>query len=186
MTNILLKTTIPFAENDWHAGRFSLLCDHVRSLGFAVVACDRSADAAGDDVDLVRLADSSFAQLWLFALEVDGGLTAADCAGIDAFRLRGGGVLLTRDHQDMGASLLGLGDLGAAHHFHSHNPEPDPERLCCDDVVTTAISWPNDYNWDPRRGCPSFVSEPPGDGMLKDPRAAADIRAYVGHLAHWL
>jgi hypothetical protein len=33
-----------------------------------------------------------------------------------------------------------------------------------------------DYNWDPARGCPSFVTEPVGDSLEKNPRAAADIR----------
>ena len=28
-------------------------------------------------------------------------------------------------------------------------------------------------------GCPSFVDEPPGHGMKRDPRALADIYAYV-------
>jgi hypothetical protein len=43
-----------------------------------------------------------------------------------------------------------------------------------------------DYNWDTRRGAPSFVTEPEGTGMASNPRAAADIRAYVGNLAAWI
>ena len=43
-----------------------------------------------------------------------------------------------------------------------------------------------DYNWDTRKGAPSFVTEPEGTGMASHPRAAADIRAYVGNLARWL
>jgi hypothetical protein len=42
-----------------------------------------------------------------------------------------------------------------------------------------------DYNWDTRSGAPSFVTEPEGTGMAASPRAAADIRAYVGNLARW-
>jgi hypothetical protein len=43
-----------------------------------------------------------------------------------------------------------------------------------------------DYNWDTRQGAPSFVTEPEGNGMATNARAAADIRAYVGNLARWL
>jgi hypothetical protein len=43
-----------------------------------------------------------------------------------------------------------------------------------------------DYNWDIRTGCPSFVSEPPGDGMINNPQAVADTRRYVLNLASWL
>ncbi|MEO8604938.1 MAG: hypothetical protein ABI629_20390 [bacterium] len=143
MARILLKTTIPFAADDWHIGRFALLRQHLSSLGHAVEAHDRLADGRGDDAQLVDLAAAPIDQLWLFAVDIGGGLTAADCAGIEAFRARGGGVLATRDHQDLGACLTKLGGLGAAHHFHSHNPEPDLTRQCADDLITTAIGWPN-------------------------------------------
>jgi hypothetical protein len=43
-----------------------------------------------------------------------------------------------------------------------------------------------DYNWDTRKGAPSFVTEPEGTGMVSNPRAGADIRAYVANLARWL
>ena len=43
-----------------------------------------------------------------------------------------------------------------------------------------------DYNWDPTRGCPSFVSEPPGDGLTKDTGAMASVRRYVRNVALWL
>jgi hypothetical protein len=43
-----------------------------------------------------------------------------------------------------------------------------------------------DYNWDPRMGCPTFVDEPPGDGMLRDSQARAAVRTYVRNLASWL
>lgn len=51
------------------------------------------------------------------------GLTAEDCAAIGRFHARGGGILATRDHQDLGSSICSLGGVGKAHHFHSHNPE---------------------------------------------------------------
>jgi hypothetical protein len=43
-----------------------------------------------------------------------------------------------------------------------------------------------DYNWDIDQGCPSFVDEAPGDGMKTEPRALADIQAYVKNLVLWL
>ena len=43
-----------------------------------------------------------------------------------------------------------------------------------------------DYNWDPRAGCPGFVSERPGDGILRDPQGRRDIEAYVRNVAGWL
>lgn len=43
-----------------------------------------------------------------------------------------------------------------------------------------------DYNWDPRFGCPSFVDEPPGSEVLRDPHALDDVRTYVSNAAAWL
>ena len=43
-----------------------------------------------------------------------------------------------------------------------------------------------DYNWNVSRGCPSFVTEPEGDGMQTEPSALADIHAYVRNLVSWL
>ena len=43
-----------------------------------------------------------------------------------------------------------------------------------------------DYNWDTRVGAPSFVSEPPGDAILRTPAASADTRRYVRNVALWL
>jgi hypothetical protein len=43
-----------------------------------------------------------------------------------------------------------------------------------------------DYNWDPSRGAPDFVSEPPGDGLARDPRALASVHRYVRNMALWL
>lgn len=140
MARILIQTTIPTTEDDWHVGRFSLLADHLRALGHEVTARDRQP---GEDPVLAALDRSAFDQLWLFAVDVGDGLTAAESAAIGRFRARGGGVLATRDHQDLGSSLLALGGLGRAHHFHSRNPETDPARCCRDDQETTYIDWPN-------------------------------------------
>jgi hypothetical protein len=43
-----------------------------------------------------------------------------------------------------------------------------------------------DYNWDPRRGSPSFVSEPPAFDLPNNPRAQASVRRYVRNVALWL
>ena len=43
-----------------------------------------------------------------------------------------------------------------------------------------------DYNWDPGRGAPSFVVEPAGDAVVRDPRLLEDIRVYVKNCVDWL
>lgn len=287
---ILLQTTIPFAADDWHVGRFSLLRDELSSMKdeagnhvCEVTTHDRQADAAGNDAALSTLDQSEFDELWLFAIDTGDGLSVPDCQGITRFRQRGGGILATRDHQDLGISLCTLGGIGRAHFFHSKHPEPDPSRHAPDDRVTTSISWPNyhsgangdyqkikvavnhellrnpnsptgvieffpahphegavgvpegeehaqvvatgqsettgrpfnlivafegardthgnqlgrgiaessfhhlaDYNWDPNKGCPSFVEEQPGDGYKRNPKALEDIKTYVRNAAVWL
>jgi hypothetical protein len=284
MTKILLKTTIPPTEDDWHIGRFAMLKANLEGAGYAVTAKNREEDARGDDVDLATLATGAWDQLWLFAVDVTGALTKKDCANIKQFRASGGGTLLARDHQDMGTCLTKLGLVGAAHNFHSVNPETDESRRCRDDSDTTEISWPNyhsgangdaqqinvirpphplmrrpgtqdelieflpahphegavsvpkgaehvarviatgqskatgvpfnlavafetheedgvqlgralavstfhhfcDYNLDTESGAPSFVSEPPGDGLKRNPQARADALAYIINIARWL
>jgi len=307
---ILLQTTIPFAEDDWHIGRFALLHDHLASLKeetgnrlCELTARNRESDEAGNDPVLSTLDASDFDELWLFAIDTGAGLTKADCQGITRFRQRGGGIMATRDHQDLGISLCTLGGIGRAHFFHSKNPEPDASRQVIDDPYTTSISWPNyhsgangdyhaisvpafdgissaelspdeaaatnlsphalilkpgspsgmieffpahphegavgvpedeehahvvaiaqslvtgrpfnlvvafesapdehgntlgrgiaqssfhhfvDYNWNTDMGCPSFLSEPPGDGYKRNPPALEDIKTYLRNAAIWL
>jgi hypothetical protein len=288
---ILLQTTIPPAEDDWHVGRFSLLREHLSGLrdgeGRAlceVTARDRAANADGDDEVLSRLDSTDFDELWLFAVDAGGGLTEADCRGITRFRQRGGGILSTRDHQDLGSSLCTLGGIGRAHFFHTKHLDPDESRRVRDDLETREIDWPNyhsgangdyqpvtaaeplhellrnpastsgrvehfpahpheggvgvpdgegrarviargtskvtgrpfnlivafererdahghtlgravaessfhhfvDYNWDTSAGCPSFVAEPPGDQIGREPDGLEDVKAYVRNLALWL
>lgn len=288
---ILLQTTIPTTEDDWSIERFSLLRDYLASLKdedgnllCEVTARDREEDAQGNDPVLTTLGDSDFDELWLFALDTGGGLSPKDCAGITSFHQRGKGIFTTRDHQDMGVCMCGLGSLGALHFFQSRQQHPDEAERCIDDIYTKTISWPNyhsgrngdyqiitpiepihellhnpntpsgqieffpahphegavgvpvtatnarviakgkslisgrpfnlavavesiedehgnplgravaestfhhfvDYNWDIDQGCPSFVEEPPGDGMKNNPRAIEDIKTYVRNLALWL
>jgi len=280
---VLLQTTIPTTEDDWSIARFSLLRDYLAGLLddagaplFDVAARDRDPPDRPDSV-LSRLDESDFDALWLFAVDAGQGLTPEDCAAIGRFRQRGGGMMVTRDHMDLGSSVCTLGGVGAAHFFHSRNPDPDESRRAVDDTGTPEISWPNfhsgangdfqeieregplhpvltdpagprirylpahphegdvgapredptarviatgcsrttgrrfniavafepsaaggpavaestfhhfaDYNWDPSRGAPSFVSEPPGDGLARSPEARRATRQYVKNLAQWL
>jgi len=147
---ILLQTTIPFTEDDWHIGRFSLLAQHLHSLRDAdgndlydVTTRNRESDAAGNDIVLSTLDSLEYDQLWIFAVDTGEGLTAVDCAGITRFRQRGGGILSARDHNDLGSSLCTLGGIGAAHYFHSKQPDPDETRNCRDDQLTKNIDYPN-------------------------------------------
>jgi hypothetical protein len=43
-----------------------------------------------------------------------------------------------------------------------------------------------DYNWDVSRGCPSFLTEPPGEQIRRMPEKLADIKTYVSNVARWL
>jgi hypothetical protein len=286
-----LQTTIPAVEDDWNVGRFSLLREHLASLrddeGGAlceVVARNRETGAGGDDEVLSRLDSTDFDELWLFAVDAGDGLTVADCQGITRFRQRGGGILATRDHADLGSSLCTLGGVGRAHFFHTQHQDPDESRHEPDNKDPQAPSWPNynsggngdyqkvtavgpehelmrgsrsdsglieyfpahpheggvgvpegeetahviatgvsaatgrpfnllvafersedshgntlgravaessfhhfvDYNWDTKMGCPSFLSEPPGDQIEREPDKLDDVKTYVRNLALWL
>jgi hypothetical protein len=283
LIRILLQTTIPSTADDWSIGRFGLLADYLRAIEdkdgkrlFDVTARDREALSAPDSV-LSNLDRSAFDQMWLFAVDVGDGLMVEDCAGISRFRARGGGLLVTRDHMDLGSSICTLGSVGAAHHFHTRNIDPNA-LLEVDDPFTKSISWPNfhsgangdyqaihiktpvhevlsnpasptgsirylpshphegavsapsganarviatgtskvtgrsfnlavafeadggngraiaqstfhhfaDYNWDPARGAPSFVTEPVGRALSRDPIAKADVSLYARNIAMWL
>lgn len=277
---ILLQCTIPYVDDDWHAGRFALLAGELQKIA-NVVARNLEPSSAGDDRVLSRLSRGDFDEVWL--LGVDGGrapaLSPRDVAALNAFHRAGGGLLTTRDHEDMGRWLRQVDGVGRAHFFHASDCcEPDPARQRPDDLGTPTISWPNyhsgrngdfqrieavepdhpllakrggdrvtlfpahphegavgvppgerrarvvargtslatgrafdlvvafergtgiagraiaessfhhvaDYNWDTSCGAPSFVTEPEGDGMRREPRALEDIQAYVANAAGWL
>jgi hypothetical protein len=282
---ILLQTTIPPVADDWNIGRFSMLRDYLAGLADGggaplceVTARDRASPGIPDPV-LSTIDSSDFDELWLFAVDTGDGLDREDCAAIGRFRERGGGLLVTRDHMDLGSSVSTLGGVGLAHFFHSSNPEPDETRRVIDDRETDYILWPNyhsgangdfqeiqivgephpvlrdpeasaglirylpahphegavgapaddpaarviatgisqvtgrpfniavafeasdaagpalaestfhhfaDYNWDPSKGCPSFVDEAPGSGLAHSSEAQQSIRHYVRNLALWL
>jgi hypothetical protein len=174
--SILLQTTIESIEDDWHIGRFSLLREYLSRLTrddgaplFTVDARDRVSPEQTDPV-LASLDESDYRELWLFAVDTGSGLTEKDCRGIARFRRRGGGLLVTRDHMDLGSSVCGLGGVGAAHHFHSKNPEPDPARRRIDDTYSRHTLWPNyhsgangDYQEIQPVGAPHRVLSDPSD-----------------------
>lgn len=149
-TRILLQTTIPFIENDWHIGRFSLLREHLESLKdefgnhlYEVTARNIEKDEAGNDSVLSRIDSSDFHELWLFAVDTGDGLSKTDCTAISRFRQRGGAIFSTRDHQDLGSSLCTIGGIGAGHYFHSTNCDPDDSRNSRDDQFSATIDFPN-------------------------------------------
>ena len=281
---VLLQTTIASVADDWNISRFSLLREYLGGLGagsgiqFEVDARDRVSPGSSDPT-LSDLDRSDYDQLWLFAVDTGDGLDARDCAGISRFRKRGGGLLVTRDHMDLGSSVCNLRGVGAAHYFHTKNPDPDLNRHRADDRDTSYISWPNyhsgangdwqqieatppahpvlldpsspsglirylpahpheggvgappedptarviargrskitgahfnvavafeasadggpaiaestfhhfaDYNWEPSRGCPSFVTEAPGNSLAEFPEALRTTKRYVRNIALWL
>jgi hypothetical protein len=281
---ILLQTTIATTEDDWSIARFSRLAALLRGQRddsgnalYEVVMRDRDLPGRPDAL-LSTIDETDFDQLWLFAVDTGDGLTPEDCAAISRFRRSGRGLMVTRDHMDLGSSLCVLGGIGQAHYFHSRHPDPEPQRNQRDDPYTTGISWPNyhsgangdyqeievvepvhpllanprsptglirylpshpheggigvpegedarviirgksvvtgmpfniavafepgehggpglaestfhhfaDYNWDPASGCPSFVTERPGDGLKRNPEAFADTQRYVLNSAAWL
>src|SRR5690606_17358183 len=121
MRNILVQTTIEENPDDWNVGRFSRLVallsglrDSAGQLAFRVTARNRVGRRHPDPV-LSRLHESDFDQLWLIAVDEGNGLTPEDCAGVSRFRSLGGGLMLTRDHMDLGCSILRLSGVGAAH-----------------------------------------------------------------------
>src|SRR5438874_7692954 len=181
---ILLQTTIPATEDDWHVGRFSLLGEHLRGLkdrqGHAlceVTARDRETNPAGDDEVLNRLDATDFDELWLFAVDNGDGLTVADCQGITRFRQRGGGLLSTRDHQDLGSSLCTLGGVGRAHFFHSRHQDPDESRHERDDRDTKEISWPN-YHSGSNGDYQRVTAVEPVHELLLNPNNASGVIEY--------
>jgi hypothetical protein len=146
---ILLQTTIPAIADDWHIGRFSMLRDLLTGLVdehgaplCVVTARDRAAPGTPDPV-LAVLDRSDFDEMWLFAVDTGDGLNPQECAAISRFRRNGGGLLVTRDHMDLGSSVCTLGGVGDAHFFHSRNRDPDAARHVADDRETTNILWPN-------------------------------------------
>ncbi|MBW8911715.1 MAG: hypothetical protein JF564_07500 [Sphingomonas sp.] len=181
---ILLQTTIPGIEDDWNISRFSMLRDYLAGVTGEdgaplcdVTARDRSAPGSPDPI-LSTIDQSDYDQLWLFAVDTGDGLDPEDCAAISRFRENGGGLLVTRDHMDLGSSVCTLGGVGEAHFFHSKNPEPDASRRVIDDRETDYILWPNYHsgaNGDFQEI--NIVGEP--HPVLRDPEAPGGLIRYL-------
>ena len=146
---ILMQSTIPTTQDDWSIARFSrvaaLLRDQRDAQGnplYEVTMRDRDPPGQADSA-LSTIDESDFDELWLFAVDTGNGLTDADCEAITRFRRSGRGLLVTRDHMDLGSSVCTLGGVGDAHYFHSKHQDPDPAKRQRDDPYTTDISWPN-------------------------------------------
>ena len=145
---VLLQTTIVATPDDWSIARFSLLAnllseqrdDRGRPM-FDVTARDRASSDSLDPV-LSTLDRSDFDELWLFAVDTGHGLKVEECQAIAEFRRSGRGLLVTRDHMDLGSSVCDLDGVGAAHLFHTRNRDTTVvmER---DDPYTLQIEWPN-------------------------------------------
>jgi hypothetical protein len=182
---ILMQTTTPGGPDDWSIGSFSLLTEHLANLQiegtrFEVTARNRVSGPNGDDPVLAALDRSQFDELWLFALDTGTGITAAECGGITRFRQRGGGILTTRDHQDMGSSLCTLEGIGAAHQFQNRNPDPDRERYVPDDIETPSISWPN-YHSGQNGDYQKIIPIEPLHELLWNPITSRRIEFFPSH-----
>ena len=181
---ILLQSTIPATANDWHIGRFSQLHDYLAEQTgangtklFEVVARDRET-LGGPDPILSKIDASDFDELWLFAVDTGDGLHEDDCEAISRFRRRGGGLLVARDHMDLGCSVRFLLGVGSANRFHTHNVDPDPSRRRPDDTGTPAILWPNFHsgrNGDAQRIEPTMPLHP----LLRAPELEGGVIHYL-------
>ena len=147
-----------------------------------VVARNLEPDRSGNDPILSKLGRSSFDEVWLFGVDGGTGLSRRDSDAVNAFHGEGGGLLTTRDHQNMGMWLRQIAGVGAAHFFH--NPEycePDKDRQCPDDRETRTISWPNYHsgsNGDYQR---IILVEPPHPLLLREGSTNEYIQLFPAH-----
>ena len=181
---ILLQTTIVNTPNDWSIARFGKLTQLLREQRhadrqpvFEIVARDRAANGLPDPV-LSRLDRSDFDELWLFAVDEGDGLTPEDCDAITRFREAGRGLMVTRDHMDLGSSVCYLGGVGKAHHFHTRNPDPDLTRQAIDDRFSSRISWPN-YHSGANGDYQTIKIQGPVHPVLVDPESQSGAIRYL-------
>jgi hypothetical protein len=168
MSRILLQTTITEHPDDWDIARFSLLAGELRAAGHQVIARNR-ANRGGDDPVLSHLDEHGYDQLWLMAVDVGDGLSAADADAIVRFREKGGGVLTARDHEDLGCCLCQLGSVGLINQFHDKDVDPS---TMCDDQDTPSISWPN-YHSGANGDYQPVLVEGPVHELLRTTRTAS-------------
>jgi hypothetical protein len=118
---------------------------------------------------LSHVDDLGYDQVWLMAVDVGDGLTAADAYAIRRFRENGGGVLTARDHQDLGCCLSRLGSLGVVNEFHDTTVDP---ATMCDDQDTPTISWPN-YHSGANGDYQPVLADGPVHALLRTNRTAS-------------
>jgi len=92
MARILLQTTIPYTEDDWNVGRFSLL-RNLLATQHDVTA--RNKSTTGSDPILATIDRTDYDQIWLIAVDTGNGLTPDECRAISNFRRGGGGLFVT-------------------------------------------------------------------------------------------
>ncbi len=177
LSKILLQTTIPAHPDDWDITRFSLLADELRAAGHEVVARNR-ASRGEDDPVLSHIDELGYDQLWLMAVDVGDGLTAADASAIRRFRENGGGVLTARDHQDLGCCLVKLGSIGLVNQFHDKTVDPS---TMCDDQDTPSISWPNYHSGANGDYQPVLAEEPVHDLLRTTQTPSGRIEWFPAH-----
>jgi hypothetical protein len=177
VSRILLQTTIPEHPDDWAISRFSLLAAELRAAGHDVIARNR-ANRGDDDPVLSHIDELGYDQLWLMAVDVGDGLTAADAYAIRRFRENGGGVLTARDHQDLGCCLSRLGSLGVVNEFHDQSIDPS---TMCDDQDTPTISWPNYHSGANGDYQPVLVEGPVHELLRTDRTESGRIEWFPAH-----
>jgi hypothetical protein len=104
--------------------------------------CGNGRNHRSDSI-LSRIDESDFDELWLFGVDEGDGLSCEDCEAITRFRKAGRGLLVARDHMDLGVSFCALGGVGKANYFHSRNLDPVIARRVVADPYSKNISWPN-------------------------------------------
>src|SRR5271155_3969384 len=119
--------------DDWSIARFGKLAELLRRQRtpdggptFDIVARDRGPTDRPDPV-LSRLDRTDFDELWLFAVDAGDGLAPEDCEAVTRFRQAGRGLMISRDHMDLGSSICSL--VGSARRTISTRAIPIPMRL---------------------------------------------------------
>lgn len=177
MSRILLQTTIEAHPDDWDINRFTLLADELRAAGHDVVARNR-VEGGGDDPVLSHVDELGYDQLWLLAVDVGDGLTSAEADAITRFREAGGGLLVARDHENLGSCLCGLGSVGLVNRFHDETVDP---TTMCDDRDTPTISWPNFHSGANGDYQPVLVDEPVHELLRTTRNTSGRIERFPAH-----
>ncbi|HYU16216.1 MAG TPA: hypothetical protein VEL05_09100 [Candidatus Acidoferrum sp.] len=168
---VLLQTTIPFADDDWHVGRFSLLLwPNYRSGRNGDV---QRVTPAGQVHPLLRSPPRPGGVLeWLPSHPHEGSV------GVSSGHPTGR-VVATGQSKATGRpfNLIVTHDAGS-----ERSGAGAPGRW----IAESSFHHFADYNWDTARGAPSFVTEPTGDEIARAPSLLDDVRTYVSNIVGWL